>query len=244
MCTTHRMDCWAEHSLYMLKTSCIDLLLELLLPLTNKTLIEISITLTLSTLRWKKKNTQLLICLQRVLQKGQQCTWFLMRKHFFATDIIRIIFIFQGLITMHCEWITIKKIKHMEEKKICITIDQQKKIGMTIKNQWLHILDFLLNVFRRTFHSLQWNNYNLINETFQMQLLSEENDLARHFSPLKVTQTAQVHIAHNTNPVPSFTQAQSTKVTIIIACQRTTEIMHNDLYGLDQKKKGTWQDTV
>lgn len=48
-----------------------------------------------------------------------------------------------------------------------------------------------------------------------MQLLSEENDLARHFSPLKVTQTAQVHIAHDTNPVPSFTQAQSTKVTIL-----------------------------
>ena len=49
-----------------------------------------------------------------------------MHKHFFATDIIIIIFIFQGLITMHCEWITIQ-IKHTEEKKICITIDQQKK---------------------------------------------------------------------------------------------------------------------
>lgn len=71
-----------------------------------------------------------------------------------------------------------------------------------------------------------------------MQLLSEENDLARHFSPLKVTQTAQVHIARDTNPVPSFTQAQSTKVTTI-ACQRTIEIMHNDLYGLDQKKRNT-----
>ena len=154
MCTTHRMDCWAEYSLYMLKTSCIDLLLELLLPLTNKTLIEISITLTFST-SWWKKNMQLLNML-RVLQKGQQCTWFLTRKHFFATDIIIIILIFQGLTTMHCEWITIKKIKHTEEK-ICITINQQKKIGMTIKNQRLHILDFLLNVFRRTFHSLQWN---------------------------------------------------------------------------------------
>ena len=30
------------------------------------------------------------------------------------------------MITMHCEWITIQ-IKHTEEKKICITIDQQKK---------------------------------------------------------------------------------------------------------------------